>query len=147
MTAININITATLAQSNLKELESKLKNLKPVMSSIGEYMVRRTRQRFDSETSPDGVKWAPLAEATIAAKRERRTNAPPTAILKSTFTLRDTIAYVPTETSVKIGTPQEYGKFHQYGTRRIPARPFLGYNQQDLKEIEEIFVDALELLT
>lgn len=159
MTQINISIDSGLTQSQLDKVAADLSNLAPVFGAIGEYMLGRTRKRFDSETDPDGANWAPLATATIASKQRRqksgnnrnggsraRTNAAPTAILKDTFLLRDTISYRPTSTSVAIGTNQKYGKFHQYGTKRMPARPFLGVNTEDLVEIENIVVDAIELL-
>lgn len=159
MAQINITLNSTATQSAITELTAKLGNLKPVMASIGEYMLREVRGRFDSETAPDGTKWASLAAATIADKARRqksgttrsggsraRVNASPNAILKSTFLLRDTIAYKPSAFEVRIGTPQKYGVHHQYGTSRMAARPFLGYNQADIKEIEAIVVDALEIL-
>jgi phage gpG-like protein len=159
MTQINISINSASTQSAIVELTNKLGNLKPVMSSIGEYMLGEVRGRFDSETDPIGKPWAKLAEATIADKTRRqrsgqtrgggsraRVNAAPNAILKSSFLLRDTIAYKASPFEVRVGTPQKYGVHHQYGTARMPARPFLGYNDSDLKEIESIVVDALEIL-
>jgi phage virion morphogenesis protein len=161
MTQITIDITDSQIQSVLTEAANQLTDLTPIMASIGEYMVGRTRERFDNSTAPDGQKWAPLAQATIDDKRRRqkggtsrngrsiaRTNANPEDILKDTFLLRDTITYQPTSSSVAIGTPQKYGVHHQYGAprRNIPARPFLGVNDEDLREIEAIVVDALQVL-
>jgi phage gpG-like protein len=161
MTQINISIESAYTQSAITELTNKLGNLKPVMASIGEYMLGEVRGRFDSETDPTGKPWAKLAQATIADKTRRqksgktrsggsrsRVNASPNAILKSTFLLRDTIAYKASPFDVKIGTPRKYGVHHQYGAPKanIPARPFLGFNDGDLKEIEAIVVDALEIL-
>jgi phage virion morphogenesis protein len=161
MTQIQIDVTDGQIQAALTQTASQLTDLTPIMASIGEYMVGRTRERFDTSTAPNGQKWAPLAQATIDAKRRRqkggasrtgrsiaRTNANPEDILKDTFLLRDTIAYQPTASSVAIGTPQKYGIHHQYGAprRNIPARPFLGVNQEDLREVEAIVVDALQVL-
>ena len=161
MIQITIDTNTQGVQAVIDEAVNRLSDLTPVMASIGEYMVGRTRERFDSSTAPDGRKWAPLAQATIDAKRRRqssgttktgrsraRTNASPEDILKDTFLLRDTIAYQPTASSVAIGTPQKYGVHHQYGAprRNIPARPFLGVNDEDLREIEAIVVDALQVL-
>ena len=161
MTQITITTDDRQIQAALAEAANRLTDLTPVMASIGEYMVGRTRERFDSSTAPNGQKWAPLAKATIDAKRRRqkggtskngrsiaRTNANPEDILKDTFLLRDTIAYQPTASSVAIGTPQKYGLHHQYGAprRNIPARPFLGVNEEDVREIEAIVVDALQVL-
>ena len=160
MTQININLNSAIAQSSVSELSRKLSDLTPVMRSIGEYMLSRTRERFDSETAPDGTKWAQLAQATIKSKQRRQTsgstrtgssrarsNALPNAILKDTFLLRDTINYRATSKDVAIGTPTKYGVNHQFGTKRMVARPFLGVNAEDLVEVENIVIDAIELLS
>ena len=159
MTQIRVSLNSATTQSAILELTAKLGNLTPVMASIGEYMIGEVNDRFKSETAPDGTKWAPLAASTIKDKARRqksgttrsgksrvRCNAEPNAILKSTFLLRDTINYKPAPFSVAVGTPLAYGRWHQYGTSRMPKREFLGYNQADLKEIENIVVDALTLL-
>jgi phage virion morphogenesis protein len=160
MTQIQIDVADGQIQAVLNQAASQLTDLTPIMSSIGEYMVGRARDRFDSSTAPNGQQWAPLAQATIDAKRHKqkggtsragrsiaRTNANPEDVLKDTFLLRDTITYQPTALSVAIGTPQKYGVHHQYGAprRNIPARPFLGVNEEDMREIEAIVVDALQM--
>lgn len=159
MTQLNITVNSVAPQAAISELTARLGDLTPVMASIGEYFLVETRDRFDRETAPDGTKWAPLASATVRdkARRQRsgtnrnggsraRVNAQPNAILKSTFLLRDTITYKASAFSVAVGTPQKYGVHHQFGTARIPARPFLGVNDADIKEISEIVVDALTIL-
>lgn len=158
MTQITITISDRQLQAALAETSNRLTDLTPVMTSIGEYMLERTSERFDGSTAPNGQRWAHLAQATIDAKRRRqnggisrtgrsraRTNANPNDILKDTFLLGDTIAYQPTVSSVRIGTPQKYGLHHQFGAprRNITPRPFLGYNDEDIQEIEAIVTDYL----
>jgi phage virion morphogenesis protein len=158
MTQISIAVDNAALIQALTTASAQLGDLKPIMESIGEYMLTRTREGFDDETAPNGQKWAPLAAATIRDKQRRqkggttrgrsrsRTNARPSDILKDAYLLRDTIAYQATTASVAVGTPQGYGVHHQYGTRRMPARPFLGVNGDDVREIEAIVVDALRVL-
>jgi phage virion morphogenesis protein len=150
----------TEAIKRLSVLSQRAANLRPAMRSIGEYMLRQTRSRFDSSTAPNGSPWAPLAKSTIAAKARsqnpkyrraqakrgrlvKRTRANPADILKDTFLLRDTITYQVELDSVAIGTPQRYGVFHQLGTSRMRARVFLGVSSQDRSEIEAIVSDYL----
>ena len=160
MTEIRITINSGVTQAQLDRAANKLTNLAPMFASIGEYFLGRTRERFDSETAPDGTKWAQLAQATIKSKQRRQTsgstrtgssrarsNALPNAILKDTFLLRDTINYRATSKDVAIGTPTKYGVNHQFGTKRMVARPFLGVNAEDLVEVENIVIDAIELLS
>lgn len=145
MTQIQIIIDDSQLQGGLSELSAKLANLKPAMVDIGESGLRKTRQRFDREVSPEGRRWKTLADATIKAKARRkrtgrpyRTNAEPSAILKDTFTLRDSITYQATNSSVAIGTNIFYGIFNQ------ATRPFLGVDDGDRIEIVEIIKDYLE---
>jgi phage virion morphogenesis protein len=149
------------AIKRLSVLTAKAANLRPAMQSIGEYMLRQTRGRFDSSTAPNGSPWAPLAKSTITAKARsqnpkyrrqqvkrgrlvKRTRANPADILKDAFLLRDTIAYQVEIDSVAIGTPQRYGVFHQLGTKRMRARVFLGVSGADRVEIQAIVGDYLK---
>jgi phage virion morphogenesis protein len=145
MVQIQITITDAQLQSGLENLTAKLANLKPAMADIGESALRKVRKRFDNEIAPDGSKWNALSEATIKAKARRkrtgkpyRTNAEPSAILKDTFTLRDSIAYQASNSSVAIGTNIFYGTFNQN------TRPFLGVDDDDMVEIVDIIRDYLE---
>lgn len=145
MTQIQIIINTDQLQGGISKLTAKLANLKPAMADIGEYSLRKVRKRFDNEVAPDRTPWKTLAESTIKAKARRkrtglpyRTNAEPTAILKDTFSLRDSITYQPTNSSVAIGTNIFYGTFNQSN------RPFLGVDDADTIEIVEIIKDYLE---
>jgi phage gpG-like protein len=145
VTQIQIVITDNQLQGGISELTAKLANLKPAMVDIGESALRKVRKRFDTESAPDCSKWKTLAEDTIKAKARRkrtgkpyRTNAEPTAILKDTFTLRDSITYQASNQSLAIGTNIFYGTFNQ------STRPFLGVDDEDIIEIVEIIKDYLE---
>jgi phage virion morphogenesis protein len=157
MTRLSITFTSQAVQDQLRSLDRYISNLEPAYKASGEYLLRFTRSRFDNETDPAGRKWTPLKPSTIASKTKRsqgnrrkngkaraRVKAPPEAILRETNTLRDTITYQTTASSLTIGTPQEYGVFHQFGTSRMVAREFLGVNAADEVEIIEIFRDYIQ---
>jgi phage gpG-like protein len=40
--------------------------------------------------------------------------------------------------TASIGTNVFYGRYHQGGTRKMVARPFMGVNSQDLSELQRI---------
>jgi phage virion morphogenesis protein len=153
MTNLRIEFTIAEATDLIQGLENRLGDLTPAMKGIGEYMLVRTRERFDDEADPDGQKWQELAPSTIKSKQRRkkkpgkraRVRAGATDILKESFLLRDTITYQADSTSVRVGTPQEYGIYHQSDEPRnkIPQRKFLGVNAEDLAEIDEIVTDYL----
>lgn len=141
-----IIITDAELQAALSKLSGRIENLTPALNDLGEYLVRKTRKRFDTSTAPDGTKWAPLAARTIKAKQRRattgkpyRTKANPSDILKDTFTLRDSIAYQVGAESLSVGTNIGYGAYNQ------PTRPFLGLDEEDRAEAIEIFRDHLDL--
>jgi phage gpG-like protein len=145
VTNVQIIITDTELQGQLSSLTNKLADLTTPLTDSGEYLLRRTRHRFDSESAPDGSKWKELKQSTIKAKQRRqrtgkpyRTNASPTAILKDTFTLRDSITYqIANKQDLAVGTNIQYGVYNQ------ATRPFIGLDENDRNEIVEIFRDYL----
>ncbi len=153
----NLRIELTIAEATdlIEGLENRLGDLTPAMKGVGEYMLLRTRESFDDEVDPSGRKWQALAPSTVRNKQRRKTKpgkrarvrAGATDILKESYLLRDTIAYNADSTSVRVGTPQEYGIFHQSDEPRskIPQRKFLGVNAEDLVEIDAIVSDYLRL--
>ena len=155
MTNLRVEFTISEATDLIQGLENRLSDLTPAMKGVGEYMLVRTRERFDDEVDPDGRKWQALASSTIKSKQRRKTKpgkrarvrAGASDVLKESFLLRDTIAYNVDSTSVRVGTPQEYGIFHQSDEPRskVPQRKFLGVNAEDLAEINEIVTDYLRL--
>jgi phage gpG-like protein len=153
MTNLRVEFTIREATDLIEGLENRLGDLTPAMKGVGEYMLVKTRERFDDEVDPSGQKWRELAPETIASKQRRkkkpgkraRVRAGATDILKESWLLRDTIAYNADSTSVRVGTPQEYGVFHQSGTKRMPRRAFLGVDAEDLAEINGIVTDYLRL--
>jgi phage virion morphogenesis protein len=152
MAQIQITITDDQLQAALGGIADRATDLTPALKDLGEHLVRKTRQRFNTSTAPDGTKWQPLAPSTIKAKQRRqstgkpyRTNARPADILKDTFTLRDSITYQASSASLRLGTNIEYGIYHQSEEprTRIPRRAFLGLDNADKAEAIDIIRDYL----
>jgi phage virion morphogenesis protein len=135
----NFNIETDRLSSEIETIARQLSDPRPQLQQIGEYMLLTTRDRFDRETDPSGKAWAPLAAATIRAKQRKKALS---GILTETGTLRDTITYQVQGNDVLVGTPLNYGQYHQFSRRR-PMRQFLGVNDDDRAEILAIFKDAL----
>jgi len=113
---------------------------------IGAHLELSTDERFGREESPDGVRWAPLSQATIASKRRNKNK-----ILVESGNLRELMRYqlegtvlgFGKATGVRFGTDRKYGAFHQFGGEtpqghRVPARPFLGVSHDDTASILQI---------
>lgn len=137
---LSITVNDSEVRQALEIAQNRLKSLRPAFAAAGEYLRRQTEMRFKNEVSPDGQPFAPLTAEYL--KRKNRG----TKILTRLGTLRGSITYDATDDQVEIGTNLIYARAHQYGytPRNLPARPFLGINDQDANEIEAIFADYLE---
>ncbi len=100
-----------------------------LMEILGTLVEGQTKRRIASEkTSPDGNAWPPL-------------KARSGSILVDTGRLLGSISHTSTSNEAIVGTNVFYGPFHQYGTRKMPARPFMGVSAPNMDEIRRA-VDA-----
>lgn len=152
---INLTLANTAeVDAAFRKLQATLHDLTPVFQDIGEAMLNVTRERFNTQTAPDGTPWKPLSPAYALVKKQNVAQ-----ILTLYGRLRGTLTYQAGPNEVRIGTPLIYGATHQFGakkgafgrTRRgspipwgdIPARPFLGLSQSDEQELLDILNDHL----
>lgn len=135
--------------------------LRGPLAEIGEDLVEATKRRFDSSTGPDGARWAPNSLATIMSllegtrgnfKRDGALTKRGTARvagkkpLVDSGVLQDTIAYQIDGDSLFVGTNRFAGQWdggaavHQFGSKdgSIPARPFLGADEQDIERMLDV---------
>lgn len=120
----------------IDEIARNLRNFsEPLRESVARVLIPSIRENFDSEGRPP---WQSLADSTVI----RRGSSGP--ILNSTGTLRSEATSISnwvigTEEATMTGVSVEYGAYHQEGTRKMPARPFVLIQPQDVVEIENIF--------
>ena len=136
--------------------------LQAPLAEIGEDLVESTKQRFATSTAPDGSRWAPNSMATIMGMLEgssgnfrkdgRINNKGATRVankkpLVASGILQDTIAYQVEGDSLFVGTNRLLGEknpvspaVHQFGSKdgSIPARPFLGADDDDVRAMLEV---------
>ena len=139
--SLDINLTlanAAEVDAAFRKLQATLHDLTPVFQDIGEAMLNVTRERFNTQTAPDGTPWKPLSPAYALVKKPN-----PDKILTRYGRLRGTLTYQAGPKEVRIGTPLVYGATHQFGRGAIPARPFLGLSQSDEQELLDILNDHL----
>ena len=67
-TVIDIDINDAEIQAELKKLAAKLGDLTPFFKDVGETLLNSTRERFRTQTAPDGTAWAALSPAYRARK-------------------------------------------------------------------------------
>ncbi len=138
---IQIHISnAAEVKAAFEGLQARLADLTPVFQDIGESMLNRTRERFNTQTAPDGTPWKALSPAYTLVKKQNVAQ-----ILTLYGRLRGTLNYQAGKHEVRIGTPLIYGATHQFGDprRNIPARPFLGLSTSDEQELLDILNDHL----
>jgi phage gpG-like protein len=127
-------------------------SLEPLLSDIGAVLESSTRKRVEeTKTSPDGAAWPPNRAGT-------------STLLESGRHLRDSIAFIASPAEVQVGSSWEFAHVHQDGAvitpraakrlvfmlggqkvfaRRvtIPARPFVGFSEEDRQSVELLVTD------
>lgn len=158
---IDIKYDDTEVKNALRGLADDLKDLKPVMKSIGAALLSSTQMRFRSQSGPDGKPWP-------ATKRSEEGGQ----ILRKTGRLRNSLTYEADSQKVEVGTNVVYAAFCQFGTKAheirpknkkalfwkgakhpmmrvlhpgTAPRPFLGINEDDKAEILAIIADHLKV--
>lgn len=120
-----------------------------LFQEIGEAMHASWRDRAAEQVGPDGVAWVPLSEEYAAYKEKKR---PGVTMLKfDLHMIGDQFAYQVGDAFVDLGTNAPYGAVQQLGgtpdmapgPAAIPARPYLGLSEEDVKTVEEIVADYL----
>lgn len=164
MAGASVVVTAEVLDAGVQRaftrLVSVMENTTPVMAAIGTGVVGSTHRRFVSQTAPGGQKWAPLNPDYKATKKNRR-------ILTESGRLRDSINARPSRDEVRVGTNVVYAGVHQFGATikpksashlvfrlasgvvlaksvTIPARPFLGIDEDDEAMIAEVVFGFVE---
>lgn len=138
MTQITIDASddLPLLQDNVDKLTKKLGDLTHLMQAIGSLLEGSTRERFADKKDPNGVAWENLMPSTKAQKGNNN------ILVKSGDLLRSITNHAD-RYSVTVGTPEHYGVYHQFGTTKMSARPFLGLSDEDTKNIYELINEIL----
>ena len=119
MTSIRID-DAELSRG-LAELQGKLVRLRPVLVDIGEYLLNSTRERFRSESAPDGSRWKPLSRS-YAARKARKGRSK--TLLQLDGYMFGSLTFQASDFEVRVGTNTPYARLHQFGgSFAVPPRP------------------------
>lgn len=113
---------------------------------LGEMLVKSVQDRIrETKLTPNGEEFEMWAEST-ARYRERKGNDGQ-GILWDTGKLLDSIEFEVDGYTLHVGTPVDYAKYLQHGTETMPARPFVGFSEQDLAQIEAMAAKFMEVGT
>lgn len=144
-----IKIEIKLQSENLLNVFQGLANLDmtPILDDAGAFLLNKIRTRFLAEKDPSETPWIP----SKAGIRRRKKGG--TGTLFDTGTLFRSIQLgivgegyfngLPASQRI-IGTDVPYAPYHQFGTPKLPARPFMGFNDLDVEVMTAILERRLE---
>ena len=153
---VRIELKADAALAALARAYRQADNPRGLFDNIGMSLVVSTQARFDRGAGPDGSPWPPSLRAIAESGKT----------LIDSARLMQSITFEATDTGVAVGTNVIYAAVHQFGATirpvkadklrfrigdryvatdevTIPARPFLGLDDDDEREIEAIAGDWL----
>lgn len=149
----------------IADIESRAKDWTPALNEAALYMEGQTKENINKQQDFEGNPLEPLAKSTIAAKAKRKAAS---GILKDSGALVSSIRARPASgNQSSVDVDQEYAKWLIEGTKPytirptgkrflafegadrrvftkqvnhpgIPARPFLGFSQRNIEQIETI---------
>lgn len=131
--------------ADLHGMIERAKDQTPAMEAIQAVMIRSAQKNFEMQGRPDP--WQPLSLATI--KRRRNKDKGSVRILRDTGYLMQSLSpqggqysiREVTKNSVAIGTNRPGAAAHQEGNGRLPARPFLIHQEEDIDDYKTIILD------
>ena len=123
----------------LRQLSGSLKNTRPLMRGIATLLENATRKRFETKTAPDGSRWANWTERTKRIEKYRTRGRD--RLLRDESYLLKSMTSRSTANLAQVGTNRVYAPHHQFGTKRMVARPMFGLSAQDSADIVDLLHD------
>lgn len=146
-------------EMNLRELDGVREKLekarlspqerKKLLASVAQLVEMQSKERFDTQTDPDGNRWKEISAVTAAYYRKKFITH--RSLLFISGFLRESIESQVNSWQAVIGATRIYAATHQYGAEkgqfgrtkrnapipwgRIPPRPYLGLNDENVSEI------------
>lgn len=156
---IKIELEAGEARAAIRSAIETLKDMTPVYTDIGEYLLDAHRQRFIKGVDPDGKPWAPKSATTLELYRRKGYGMLGKPLIGHTQSLSRMILRFVSKDGVVIGSNMIYAGVMQEGAAKgafgktsrgapipfgsIPARRWLGLSGEDEKKIVEIVEEHL----
>ena len=117
---VSFNVQDAEVKAMLKKLKRKTGDLKPALKDISVYMKKEVMTNFKKQGRPS---WKPLSPAYAAYKAQKAGGGKP--ILEFHGKLKQSINARSSATKAETKTGVKYGVYHQTGTKKMPARPFM----------------------
>jgi phage virion morphogenesis protein len=146
----------------IKKLVSKINSFaltpskkKALLKDLGTEIIEQTIDRFDDNVAPDGKKWDPWKASTEAfykkkfagKKRGKGRRGGGNSLLFLSGNLQNNMERQVDGDTILVGSPMEYAVFHQEGTSKMAARPFLGLNAGNIQGLQDRVDEFMEKQT
>lgn len=131
---ISVEIRDEEVIKKLNDLKKATSDLRPAFRDTAVYMKTSVLKNFEVEGRPK--KWAPLSPKYATWKRKKGYS---TKILERTGRLKQSINVSYTNKEARVYTGVKYGAYLHKGTRKMPARPFMLIQDEDVPKIVDIF--------
>lgn len=116
-------------------------DMTPTLRAVAVYARSVSLEAFDRAADPTtGAAWAPLKASTVKRRRGGGKGARP---LLDTGLMRLSVTGQTDGMAVIQGSNLPRARYHQRGTKTIPARPFLGFGPRHLDVIAKMVADAV----
>lgn len=114
----------------------------PLVKSVREVVIPSIRNNFAAQGRPT---WEPLAPATVLARGASGPILNRTGKLLRVATQFNIWTYTRDSATITgIDSRVKYAKYHQGGTSKMPARPFVLLQEEDEYMIERIFSEWVD---
>lgn len=128
-------------QNAFRRLAELGENTTPVTRKVANVLWQESETAFNKEQTPDGKKWHALNENYKKARHKAGYTG---NILQVSGSLVKSLDIDYGESFAVIGAAEPYGQYHQQGTTKMEARPFLGIGKDGIDEIHEIIKRELK---
>jgi phage virion morphogenesis protein len=128
---MNIKVDSAKASLLIKGIADRSANPEEAMRIVSTKMHRDVLRHFGAIEGPEGSQWKPLKESTWKYKLKNGYYN----ILQNTGNLRRRNVPHNTKTSAVVSNDLVYARTHQYGSGKVPARPFMWLSKDALNDI------------
>lgn len=134
----------------LRELAAMLARTtnRATLDNVGEILVSSVQLNFlergrygDKEGEGGTKRWKDVSP--LYAAKKKAAGKDPKNILLYTGQLRSSITYRTEGSSVYVGTNKNYAEDLQRGKGKMPPRPFLVIQSEDVDDIQDVLVDSI----
>ena len=141
---IQIDIKDKRVKKAFAALIARGEDFTPLTEAIGNHLYILSEETFESTSSYVGVPWARLSDKTLKYKETDKT-------LYETGALRGSLTYEADRDSAIVGVNAypdgssfAYPATHQFGSKHVPARPFLPFDEHG--QVYDTVVDDILLM-